>query len=368
MGNWIFYYLSFGSYATVAMLDSGAVLADLLAEIPTGALTDLIGKKKALILAFASAGIGNILMGTSNSLWMLAISLWLFVCAGGAFYSGTMEALVYDSLKATKDEDLYDRKIGGINATKLWSMAICSVIGGYAYYIYPGLPLILNGAVTLVGLVACFFLTEPVIDSEKYSWSSFFKQNTLGIKSLFSGTYMRKLSIYLIAAGAMSIVIMNILDDLLAVEWGYSPIGISYLFAGVCLVAGFASMYLPRMKIRLNQRLILIVSMILTAVTLLLSPIVGMVLGGALLLLRVVMEVFFDNATSVMVNMNIESKVRATTLSSLNLLRCIPYALGGSFIGGAVLLAGSARNFALWFGLVLLIVTVGLGTRIERKV
>ncbi len=368
LGNWIFYYLSFGNYATVALLDSGAVMSSLLAEIPTGAFTDMVGKKKSLMLAFALQAVGNVLMGISGNFWMLAGSLWFFICVGGAFYSGTIEALVFDSLKVLKEEHLYERNIGTINATRLWSMAICGVIGGLAYSSFHGLPYILNGIVCLLGFVACFYLKEPKIDTDKYTITSFFSQNTLGIKALFKNAYMSKLSWFLIATGAMGVFIYNILDDLLLVEYGYTPFGVSLVFSIVCLVAGFASMYLPRWKTKIDQRMVLIVSMIVMAFLLMLSPVVGMIAGGVLLMFRVIMEVLGDNAASVMVNKNTDSKVRATTLSSLSLLRSIPYAVGGSFLGGVVLLAGGARNFSMWFGLVLLLVAVILGSRIDRKV
>ena len=367
LGNWIFYYLSFGNYTTVALLDSGAVMTGLLFEIPTGALTDLIGKKKTLMLAFLLQGVGCLLMGISSSFWMLAGSLWIFVCIGGAFYSGTMEALVYDSLKSMSEEGLYEKKIGAVGATKLWSMAICGIIGGLLYYISPGLPYILNGIFCLIGFVVCAWIVEPVVDTEKYSLSSFFVQNSLGIKTLFKSSYMKKISSFLMATGGLSIVVYNLLDDLLAVEYGFSPFGISVLFSVACLVAGFASMFVPRLKIQFDERKALIISMVVMAFVLMLSPLIGMILSGVLLMVRVIMEVIYDNASSTVINRNTDSSVRATTLSSLSLLRSLPYAIGGSFIGSAVQMVGGAKNFSMWFGLTLMAVTVVLSNRIERE-
>ena len=83
-------------------------------------------------------------------------------------------------------------------------------------------------------------------------------------------------------------------------------------------------------------------------------------------MIRVILEVIFENVASVAVNRKIESGIRATTLSSLSLLQSIPYAVGGSFLGIMVLAAGGARNFALWFGLLLMSVTVFFGARIVR--
>lgn len=350
----------------MAILDSVAIAAGLIFEIPTGAFADKVGKKKTLMLAFLLAGIGNIIMGFSINFWMLALSLWLLVNGGGAFYSGTMEALVYDTLKVLKEEDYYDKHIGKLNAFRLWSMAICGTIGGFAYYIYPGLPLILNGIVVLVGFVACFWLEEPSIDTDKYTLVSFFEQNTLGIKALFSSDYLKRLSIFLVATGGLCIVIYNVLDDLLAVEYGYSPIGISILFSIACLIAGFASMYFPRLKVKWNTRKTLIISMVLMSLALMISPFIGILVSGAVLMFRVVLEVIFENVSSVAINRKIESNIRATTLSSLSLLQSIPYAAGGSFLGVMVLAAGGARNFSLWFGLILMILAVVLGTRLER--
>jgi len=368
MGNWIFYYLTFGGYGAVSVLDAGAIMAGLLFEIPTGAFADLVGKKKTLMIAFLVSGIGAILMGYATSFWMLAFALWVMVCGGGAFYSGTMEALLYDSLKSLKKEKDFDKHIGKLNAFRLWSMAACGIIGGFAYSINAGLPYILNGILLLIGFVACFWLTEPAVDTEKYSWNSFFKQNTLGIKTLFANTYMKKLTVFLMTTGGLAIVIYNVLDDLLAVEYGFTPLSVSILFSVACVIAGIASYYVPHLKIKFDERKTLMISMIIIAIALIVSPIIGMVTSGVLLMIRVIMEVLYDNAASSLINKNTSSEVRATTLSSLSLLRSIPYGLGGSFVGVLVILSGGAKMFAMYFGIVLTLSVIVLGLRIPKKV
>jgi MFS family permease len=363
MGNWVFYYLGFGGYATVALLDSGAMMATMIFEIPTGAFADMIGKKKTLILAFLTAGVGNILMGMATELWMLALSLWLFVNLGGALYSGTIDALLYDSLKSLKREGEYEKKIGVLRASRLWAMAGAGVIGGWAYQYGAGLPFIMNGAMNMVGLVACFALVEPKIDSVKYSWDSFFRQNTVGLKNLFGTASMRKLSYFLVGTGAMTLVIYNLLDDLLAIEYGFTPFTISVLFSIACLIAGAASIYIPRMKYKLAPEHGMVWAMIAMSGAMIVSPIVGMAVASILLWLRVILEVVYENASSVVINSRIESRHRATTISSLSFLHNLPYALFGSLLGWAVEMVGGAKMFSMWFGLVLLTVTVVFGMR-----
>jgi len=348
------------------MLDSGAAAAGLLMEIPTGAVADLIGKKKTLIAAFFLQGVGNLLMAISGNIWMLAVSLWLFVCVGGAFYSGTLEALVFDSLKSVGDENTFDKKMGVVSAIKLWSIAICGLLGGLSYIIWPGLPFALSGLVCLVGMFACMWLTEPKIDTEKTSIRDFLRQNTLGLRTLFGGAYLKKLTVFLAVTGAFGAVIFELLDDLLAIEYGYTPVGVSVLFSLACLLAGFVSFYFPRLKLKVNHSTLLIVSVLVMAATLLFSPFIGVMAFGGFTLLRIIFEVLYSNSTSVIINNNIESSVRATTLSTLSLLRSVPYALGGTFIGATVLFVGGAKSFAVGFGLVLFILTLLLGRGIKK--
>lgn len=366
MGNWIFYYLSFGGYATVAMLDSGALLAGLIYEVPTGAFADLVGKKKTLTLAFLFLTIGNILMGLASSLWMLAGALWLFICLAFAFYSGTMEALLYDSLKSVNREKEFDKKMGSLGAVRLWSMAISAIVGGAVFNYYPGLPYLLSGLLSFLGLIACFFLVEPKIDTEKYSWTTFFKQNTKGIRVLFGSAYMKKLSWYLVVTGGLMVFVYNLLDDLLAVEYGFTPVTISWLFALACLVAGLATYLIPRWNLKLSLIRSLVWPIAIISICLILSPFIGMWLSAGLLMIRVIGESVYQNYTSVAINENTSSEVRATTLSSLSLLRNIPYALLGTMVGGAVTLAGGAKNFAMYYGILLVVLALGFGARLRK--
>lgn len=366
MGNWIFYYLLFGGYATVAMIDSGALLASLIFEVPTGAFADLVGKKKTLILSFFILTIGNILVSMASSLWMLAGSVWLFICLAGAFYSGTMEALLYDSLKSIKREKEFDKKIGSLGAVRLFAMAISAIIGGVAFKYDPGLPFFLSGCLSFFGFIACFFLVEPKVDTEKYSIKTFFEQNTKGVKVLFGSSSMKSLSLYLVVTGGLMVFMYNLLDDLLAIEYGFSPVSISWLFAVACLVAGIATYLVPRWNIKICLRQSLVIPIVIIAVCLIFSPIVGMWMSALLLMIRVIGESVYQNYTSVAVNENTNSDVRATTLSSLSLFRSLPYALLGTFVGVAVNLAGGAKNFAMYYGVVLLVLTLGFGARLRK--
>jgi len=94
----------------------------VVGEIPTGALGDLLGKKKTLILAFLIAAVGNLMMGFSSSFDHLAIAL-LFVTLGYTLESGTMQAFVYDSLNQIRQKDTYEKTLGNISTVKMITLA-----------------------------------------------------------------------------------------------------------------------------------------------------------------------------------------------------------------------------------------------------
>ncbi len=51
MGIWLLYYLQFTNYAGVGVIETTWVVMSLIGEIPTGAIADLLGKKRTLIFA-----------------------------------------------------------------------------------------------------------------------------------------------------------------------------------------------------------------------------------------------------------------------------------------------------------------------------
>ena len=46
LGIWVFYYLRFTNYAGIGIIESVMILTMTVGEIPTGAIADLLGKKK----------------------------------------------------------------------------------------------------------------------------------------------------------------------------------------------------------------------------------------------------------------------------------------------------------------------------------
>jgi len=113
LGIWIFYYLRFTNYAGIGIIETVLIVTATLTEIPTGAIADVFGKKKTLIVAFLLEMIGAFIMAYAMNFNQLVLSVFI-MCVGGSFYSGTLDALVYDSLKQDFKENKFDKVISNI--------------------------------------------------------------------------------------------------------------------------------------------------------------------------------------------------------------------------------------------------------------
>lgn len=352
LGIWVFYYLRYTNYSGIGLIETTLVITLTLAEIPTGAVADLLGKKKTLIAAFLFEAIGAFMMATAPSYSVLLGSVFV-MCIGGALYSGTIDALVYDTLKQHGKEALYDKKISNINTLSLITPAICGVLGGFMYQINPSLPYYANGVGYLIGLVASFFLIEPLIDSEKFSFKNFANQTKYGLKELFKTSQIKNKTILLLSIGFVVVITSEMLNSFLGVEFGFKEEQLGILWSVIFLVSALASQLTPLITKYLKNNLSIFFIGIVISLTLVVSPYLGLAIGGLSLILRTSFEGIFGNLSSIAINKNTESKYRATTISTFNMIKNIPYILCAYFIG-TISDQISAKNTAFYLGIILI--------------
>lgn len=364
LGIWVLYYLRFSDYAGIGLLESVMIITTTAGEIPTGAVADLLGKKKTLILSFFIEAVGGYGMVLAQNFNQIAFSVFV-MCVGGAMYSGTLDALVYDSLKQQNKETGYDKIIANISTITLITIAIVSVVGGWLYTINPRMPFFATATAYVLGFIASFFLVEPAIDTVKFSFKNYLYQSKQGFNQLFS-LASRNMTVKLLILGGVFVVLDEMLEAFLLVEFGFKAQAMGIIYAIIYILSAFSSQLTPRLtqKFKLNSALIFIG--LITAASLIISPFVGMIIGGLVILLRYNLAPVFNNLSSVMINQNTESKYRATTISTFNMIKNMPYVLSAFFIGHLMDIM-SARVFAFYFGLALLIVIVTQQLLLSKK-
>ncbi len=83
-------------------------IVSLLFEIPSGVLADVFGRKKMLLISCCLNMLSDLIMIFSNSFGIVCFSFCIRALSYN-FYSGSDEALAYDSMKSQGKENLYEK-------------------------------------------------------------------------------------------------------------------------------------------------------------------------------------------------------------------------------------------------------------------
>lgn len=343
-------------------MEAAALILITLLEVPSGALADLIGRKKLVMLGaflYVMEAIGFALISQPWQVWATNF-IWAI---GFACCSGTDQAIFYDSLKELNqlqggDISLESKKQEGlVMSLRFLLLALSSLMTGWLASINLRLP----AGVSILGIViafgATFFLVEPV---SKESFS--FKAQLRMIKSGFQTVLGRPQVLWIVFLG----VFLGTVSKL----WffAYNPyfelvdLPIEYfglIFFVLQLIAWFFSWKGYQIERRLGEAGSIILMMTCLAVPIfLMGSLVG-ILSVGLVLVQNVTRGMLEPFSFAFFNQRVDSENRATVGSVKSFFSGI-----GQFLG----LAGFGlllEAFSLPASLQILGLTTGvLGTGI----
>lgn len=114
----ILYFLSRNlSFTEIGLLIGFRELAINLMEIPSGAVADIFGRRRSMILSFISYIISFAIFGLSTAYWQFYIAM-LFFATGEAFRTGTHKAMIFTWLRI---QGRTDEKTKVYGFTRSWS-------------------------------------------------------------------------------------------------------------------------------------------------------------------------------------------------------------------------------------------------------
>jgi len=156
-------YHSHGMSATqILVVQATYSLSQMLFEIPSGYVSDVIGRKRTLVA-------GAFMMFCGVCVYAFADSFYWFIVAeailgvSGALRSGTDSALLYDSLKAASDEKQYKSCEGRAEFFSRMGTALSAVSGGFlGAYVKLRLPFYVNIGSAALMVILGLSLSEPV--------------------------------------------------------------------------------------------------------------------------------------------------------------------------------------------------------------
>ena len=240
---WVQFYrrvLDFPQIAFMIVLQSAVTT---ILEIPTGALADLIGRRKTVLLGLLISAGGIMGIGFASAYWQF-LFFQVAIGVGAALISGADSALLYDSLKETGREDDYVKIAIKNGFLYRMGLIIGSFTGGFLYDIWISLPYVMKALAMLAGAFWMYFTVEPHIDSEKFSWASYVRQTKQGVKEITKSAYIRKLSIYYVLVAGITWSCLYYFAQPFALDFGYSEKQMSLLFGFVYLTSSVVLYFL----------------------------------------------------------------------------------------------------------------------------
>lgn len=148
------------SIVALGIFQVAMIMSRFIFEIPSGILSDKIGRVKVLIFSVMALIVSNLFIYFGSSIFLVCIA-YVFFGMGTSFISGTLEAFLYDSLKANKLENKYKQINTNLYFMTMISFAVAMTIGGLISRIDMSLMYIINIAVLIFGIITCLFMKEP---------------------------------------------------------------------------------------------------------------------------------------------------------------------------------------------------------------
>ena len=244
---------------------------------------------------------------------------------GFSFQSGATEAFAYDSLKEKGKEQHYDTVVGKHTSISITATLFSAFVGGFLYRLAPEAPFYAWIVFLSISVVLLLYTIEPKIDTQHFSVKVYLAHLKEGIKTLFS----QRLRNYLIPILMLPITIklyQGLVRQSMAGYFGYTGETFGYLFALVSIPAIYLSFKYDLLRRFWSNKSILLFNLFsFMSAFFIASMTQSLLWGGGVYLIINLTENIAKPLISSLINERIDSKHRATTLSTLSLVTQAPY-------------------------------------------
>lgn len=328
---WVSMELQYITLTQVAIIEIVCLLSALLLELPTGALADLIGRKKSIVISFLVSSLAYLTFAYANNfLWFLIAGLGFGL--GDALLSGALEALVFDTLKQNRKEDQFSEINNRNQLIFNYSIVFAIIVGGLLFTKYYHLPAILTSISFFIASLVATRFVEPDIDSEKFTLKNYLLQTKMGFKELFKNKQARDISLFYILVGSLTWPIVISFKNFSLVDLGVSERNMGFIFAFLSLFAVQFLHVLIRRKVFEKMKVVFLMPAILLSVFLPLSYFYNIPIMVGIILIVFLVSSMRWNILGKLSNQCYSSKNRATAISSLSMMINLIYILSlGAF-------------------------------------
>jgi|GEM_PF-1879227 len=313
----LFYIASQVPLEQFAIIMSVFSLSILLLEIPTGVISDLIGRKKTLLLSRLMYIIEVYILAFHNGFLMFLIAK-IISGIGVSLASGTDSALLFDSLKRLGRQKEH-KKIFGISQTIMSvSMAFVFIIGAFLFSINAKLPAILTLPFMVAGFIFTFFFEEPYQNHKKINFKNYVKHFKQAVVYFFKKAELRYLAFYSLVIGSA----ISAMQSFSSVY--YENIAIPISLIGVCafaasIITAWSSKKTHSIEERIGERKSLYFVQIVTLIAVILMSLMMRYIGILFYFLIAFICGFYAITLNDYANKHVRTSHRATMLSINNM-------------------------------------------------
>jgi MFS family permease len=317
-----------GSFVLAMSLYSIVSIASALGEVPTGIFSDLIGRKKTVVIGSLFVLIAFICYAIANSYWLLAIGA-IMEGIGLSWYSGNNEALLHDSLKENNNEKSFDEYLGKIGSAAQLAAIIATLAGGFIANVSYKLLMYLSILPQIGTVLLALMLVEP----KKYndSTTNIFIHTKAAAKLLWKNKRLRYITLADIIDEAISEPSYQFRSAFFVSVWPLWAVGIAKTLSslGGTISFWFSGKILKRIKAEKILVADILYSKIANIISLLMANVISPILMSTTSLWYGVSTV----ATKKIMHEEYSDKQRSTIASLKSLLGSILAAIYAILLG-----------------------------------
>lgn len=105
---WLFFYTKYLDFTQIAVMTAVGTICSIAFEIPTGAFADIVGRKASIVLSYAIFAVTMVITAYSQS-FVAFTCLAVAGALSNTLVSGSLESLVYDTLKENDQESEFEK-------------------------------------------------------------------------------------------------------------------------------------------------------------------------------------------------------------------------------------------------------------------
>ncbi len=325
----LYFEKSLFSVTNVAIIFAVEAMAFAVFEMPTGAIADLFGRKKAIISANFIHLLSLVFLYIGESMVMF-IFYAIINSFARSLMSGTDSAMIYDTLKDEKKEHYYKKVIGTYRA--LWPIgaSIGSIIGGHLAKISLSFPIAITVIPLAIATALTFFLKEPRYEKEDHK--NVFRHIINSLRIIINNKQL----ILLMGGGLILMAFGETIHLLgpLFFEFNEIPIELfGWITASIFGLSSVGHYFSHDLSEKIGNKRTLLLSVIGSPALLLLATLSGKYTA---IILFIIPSLFFGLRNPLidhLLNVEVASSKRATIISTSNFLAQLGLAISAPMIG-----------------------------------